>query len=245
MQLINKAEGKDLTNSCSVGFERLKNAGLTNLDTAIVMKAFIDESKGSPDWHQNPNIVKACFGQAPNVLSYLERVYGPSEPKFVIGDIQEGVGKPYQDWKDLIGPNLVTFRQNLIAKEDLGKTLYAFNNQQDIDLSFTPEVQKWTAEDHKDNLPPGIAALASKKFRTMGCFIYKEQANLNLKTPGAYTILEDENGNFWLANVKLATDNKAKISKIRISNLNADWKTHFKTYRFPGGECAGILSRLK
>lgn len=244
MQLISKAEGKDLTNACSMGFEKLKNAGLANLDTAIVMKAFIDESKGSSDWYQNPNHVKACFAQAPNVLAYLEKVYGPSEPKFVIGDIQEGVGKPYQDWKDFIGPTLVSFRQNLIAKEELGKTLYAFNNQKDIEVSFTPDVQKWIPDNNPDDLPQGIATLASKQFKTMGCFIYRESTNLNPKTPGAYAILEESNGNFWLASLKLGTDNNAKITKMRISNLNADWKAHFKTYRFPGGECAGILNRL-
>ena len=78
LQKVSKAEGGDLSRACSTGFERLKSAGLDYVDSAIVMKAFLDEAKGDSSWLSNPVIVRACFSQAPAVQSYLEQIYGHS-----------------------------------------------------------------------------------------------------------------------------------------------------------------------
>jgi hypothetical protein len=43
------------------------------------MKSFIDEAKGTDDWYSSSNMVKSCFSQAPNIESYLEKIYGPSK----------------------------------------------------------------------------------------------------------------------------------------------------------------------
>lgn len=251
LQMIETATGPELKNACSVGFDKLKNAGLTQLDTAIVMKSFIDEAKRGSDWYLNADTVKSCFGQAPNIQRYLERVYGQSQPSFVIGDVQEGVGKAYNDWKNTIGPVLANFRQALIAKDDRANVLTTFNGGQDIDVTFTPEVSPWSApadnnpDPNKKNHYAGINKLASKQFKTSACFIYRDQVHLNPKSYGAYMIMEDADANYWLTQVKLGSEGQGKISKLRISSVNADWKNHFKSYKYPGGECSGVLSRMK
>ena len=79
LQKMAIADGANLTRACSSGFEKLKAVGLNDVDIAIVMKSFIDESKSSADWYFNPSIVKSCFGQMPNVQSYLEKIYGVNE----------------------------------------------------------------------------------------------------------------------------------------------------------------------
>lgn len=74
------AEGKRLSVVCGQAFDKLKKSGLNLLDTAIVMKSFLDEAKGSSEWYSKPDLVKACFFQAPNVESYLVKVYGKPPP---------------------------------------------------------------------------------------------------------------------------------------------------------------------
>ncbi|MEY4495032.1 MAG: hypothetical protein RL744_96 [Pseudomonadota bacterium] len=78
LQRISKAEGSDLAKSCSLGFTKLKTAGLNDVDSAIVMKSFIDEAKGDVDWYANPALVKSCFSQAPSIQKNLELIYGLS-----------------------------------------------------------------------------------------------------------------------------------------------------------------------
>lgn len=58
------------------GFEMLKHSGLNNPDIAIVMKSFIDESRGNSAWYADNGLVKACFSQAPKVEGFLEMIYG-------------------------------------------------------------------------------------------------------------------------------------------------------------------------
>jgi hypothetical protein len=78
LQRISKAEGPDLAKACSSGFTKLKAAGLDDVDSAIVMKSFIDEAKGSDAWYANPVLVKNCFSQVPSIQKNLELIYGPS-----------------------------------------------------------------------------------------------------------------------------------------------------------------------
>jgi len=78
LQKIGRSDGSDLARACSSGFDKLKVAGLDNVDIAIVMKSFMDEAKASETWYSNPEIVRSCFGQAPSIASYLEKIYGPS-----------------------------------------------------------------------------------------------------------------------------------------------------------------------
>ena len=78
LQKIGRSDGSDLARACSSGFDKLKVAGLDNVDIAIVMKSFIDEAKATETWYSNPEIVRSCFGQAPSIASYLEKIYGPS-----------------------------------------------------------------------------------------------------------------------------------------------------------------------
>jgi hypothetical protein len=78
LQRISKAEGSDLAKACSLGFTKLKTAGLNDVDSAIVMKSFIDEAKGDVDWYANPVLVKSCFSQAPSIQKNLELIYGLS-----------------------------------------------------------------------------------------------------------------------------------------------------------------------
>ena len=89
LQKISKAEGGDLSRACSTGFERLKNAGLDYVDSAIVMKAFLDEAKGDSSWLANSVTVKSCFSQAPAIQSYLERIYGHSVVEKEGGQLQQ------------------------------------------------------------------------------------------------------------------------------------------------------------
>ena len=78
LQRISKVEGSDLAKACSSGFTKLKTVGLDDVDSAIVMKSFIDEAKGDFDWYTNPALVKSCFSQAPSIQKNLELIYGPS-----------------------------------------------------------------------------------------------------------------------------------------------------------------------
>jgi len=77
LQKISKADGVDLGRACSSGIDKLKTAGLDNVDIAIVLKAFVDEAKG-PDWYNDSEMVKSCFGQVPNIAASLEKIYGPA-----------------------------------------------------------------------------------------------------------------------------------------------------------------------
>ena len=242
LQLLSTAEGNSLTNTCSMGFEKLKNSGLNNLDTAIVMKSFLDEAKKGSDWYSKPNIVKACFSQAPNVQAFLPIIYGDAEPKFVIGDVQDGFGPSYQAWKDAIGPVLSSFRNALISREDRFNNIAQMNSGSDIDVSFANDVTPWIKSPESSNTLSGIRLLTEKNIRQMGCFIYKDVPNLNQKSLASYAILIDENQANWLAFIQLAADDKTKISKIRISQLSADWKAYFKRIQFPGGECPAIMN---
>lgn len=244
LQLISNAEGNSLTNTCSIAFEKLKNSGLNNLDTAIVMKSFLDEAKKGGDWYSKPNVVKACFSQAPNVQAFLPIVYGDGEPKFEIGDVQDGFGNAYQGWRDTIGPVLNHMRYSLLAKEDRFNALAQINGGADIDMSFSSDVIPWIKTSDTSNTLSGIRLLTDKRFSNMGCFIYKDSANLALKNMSSYAILIDEHQYYWLAFIQLHPDDKSKISKIRISELSADWKSYFKKIQFPGGECPKIMSQF-
>lgn len=78
LQRVTKAEGSELTRACSAALSKLKSAGLDDVDSAIVMKSFVDEAKGDVGWYSNPALVKSCFSQAPSILVNLEKIYGSS-----------------------------------------------------------------------------------------------------------------------------------------------------------------------
>ncbi|QWE16500.1 hypothetical protein FD960_09525 [Polynucleobacter sp. AP-Nino-20-G2] len=80
LQRISKAEGSDLAKACSSGFTKLKAAGLDDVDSAIVMKSFVDEARGDADWLTNPSLVKSCFSQVPSIQKNLELIYGANTP---------------------------------------------------------------------------------------------------------------------------------------------------------------------
>ena len=256
-QAISIADGHNLTDACSIGFGKLRKIGLSNIDMAIVMKSFIDESRGGTSWYGNSASVKSCFAQAPRVQLFLEKLYGIATPKFVIGDIQDGVGLSYQNWREIVGPVLSNFRSALTARKDRINSLVSFNDRHDIKVDFSPDMESWqaaapvagsTAQSSgpaAQSLYPGIEKLANKEIRTTGCFIYKDPENLNVRSPGAYFIMEDANEFFWLNAVKLATEREGKILSVNISALSADWEKYFESYNYSGGECAGILSRYK
>ena len=79
LQQVAKVEGADLTRACSTVLSKLKSAGLNDVDSAIVIKSFIDEAKGGADWYSNPTLVKSCFSQALSIQTNLEKIYGKSE----------------------------------------------------------------------------------------------------------------------------------------------------------------------
>jgi hypothetical protein len=76
LQRMTKAEGSELTRACSAALSKLKSAGLDDVDSAIVMKSFVDEAKGGTDWYSNLALVKSCFSQAPSIQANLEKIYG-------------------------------------------------------------------------------------------------------------------------------------------------------------------------
>ncbi len=248
LQAVAIAQGHDLTNACSIGLGKLKKIGLSNMDIAIVMKSFIDEAKGSAAWYSHPLMVQNCFAQVPGVQTLLEKIYGTSSPKFVIGDVQDGMGKSYLGWRDLVGPALSNFRKALITRENRMEALLDFNAGRDIQVSFSPEIQAWQGSSSSDPSGtaryPGIEKLANKGIKTIGCFIYKEPDNLSANSPGAYFILEDSSDKFWLTGVKLRPDSSGKISSVNVAELTADWQKYFASYSYPGGDCAGILARI-
>ena len=236
------AKGHELTEACGIASGRLAKLGLSNIDMAIVMKSFMDEAKGGSDWYGNPATVKSCFGQFPAVEAYLERLYGASTPRFVIGDVQEGVGSAYREWRDLVGPALSNFRSALTAQQNRVDALKRFNGKHDIRLSFSQDTPDWPAAVPTDGYP-GIETLAGRNVRTIGCFIYKDAENLNIRHPGAYFIMEDADEHFWRGLASF--EDKGWISGIEFSSLSRDWEMYFESYRYPGGECAGMLERYK
>ena len=81
LRILSNASGKDLSRACSLGFEKLRAAGLANPDIALVMKSFMDEARGNTTWYQDTDLVKTCFSQAPKVESALTLIYGaPGQP---------------------------------------------------------------------------------------------------------------------------------------------------------------------
>jgi hypothetical protein len=76
LQRMTKAEGPELTHACSAALAKLKSAGLDDVDSAIVMKSFVDEAKGGADWYANSALVKSCFSQAPSIEANVEKIYG-------------------------------------------------------------------------------------------------------------------------------------------------------------------------
>jgi hypothetical protein len=162
----------------------------------------------------------------------------------VIGDVQDGFGNAYQHWKDTVGPLLSNFRNALLSKEDRFNAIAQLNSGSDIELSFANDVVPWKKSAESPSALSGIRLLSEKNMSNMGCFIYKDIANLNMKNLGSYAIMVDEYQNPWLAFIQLTADDKAKINKIRISYLSSDWKAYFKRIQFPGGECQGIMSKF-
>ncbi len=80
LRILSNATGKELTQACSLGFEKLRGAGLANPDIALVMKSFMDEARGNTSWYQDAELVTSCFGQAPKVESALLLIYGKPSP---------------------------------------------------------------------------------------------------------------------------------------------------------------------
>ncbi|WP_173065084.1 hypothetical protein [Sulfurimicrobium lacus] len=250
LQIAGVAEGYALSNACSTGFVKLKKLGLSDLDTAIVMKSFIDEAKGGGDWYANPQMVKDCFNQVPAIQAYLEELYGQSTPVFVIGDVQDGVGKAYKRWRDKIGPVLADFRRALTASQEQREVLLKFNQKKDIQLRFSQELQPWsresTSEEATPSAYPGVDLLATRRIRTIGCFIYKDPVNLAPDSPGAYFLMEDLAGSFWLGNARLSSrDEDGKISTLMVASMTPDWANYLASFHYPGGECKSILGRYR
>ena len=139
---------------------------------------------------------------------------------------------------------LNNFRSALLAKEDKFNSLAQFNGGADINLSFSNDVVAWTKSPDSPNILSGIRVLSEQSFSNMGCFIYKDTINLNIKNLASYAILVDSNSSYWLAFIEAAHDEKAKIKQIKISQLSSDWRAYFKRIQYLGGECADILSKL-
>jgi hypothetical protein len=79
LQQVAKVEGADLTRACSSALLKLKSAGLNDVDSAIVLKSFVDEAKGGAGWYSNPALVKSCFSQSFSIQTNLEKIYGNLE----------------------------------------------------------------------------------------------------------------------------------------------------------------------
>jgi hypothetical protein len=242
LQQLSNAEGSTLTNACSIGFEKLKNEGLNHLDTAIVMKSFIDEAKKGSDWYSKPSLVKACFSQAPNLQVYLPQIYGEGEPKFVIGDVQDGFGAQYTNWKDAIGPTLNNFRLALLSQENRFDNLVKMNGGKDIELSFSPDMVPWANYlNTSDNLK-GIRLISEQMISKIGCFANRDKQNLNSRSLASYAIMQDEKNMYFLTFIELAPEDKTKLAKLKVMPLTSDWISYLKKLQFPGGDCAGILN---
>ena len=241
LQMMANAEGSVLTNACSIGFEKLKHAGLNYLDTAIVMKSFIDEAKRGNDWYTKPSIVNSCFSQAPNVQAFLPKVYGNAQPQFIFGDVQDGLGSRYQSWRDIIGPIMSDFRQNLLAKENALQLLIQFNHGQDIDLQFAPDIDPWALIDSSEKPLPGIRTLLESQISRLGCFIYKDITNLQSNSLGTYAVLQSSDQQQWLGFFQFSNDQPRRIARIKIAQLSPDWKAFYQSLQFPGGECPQLI----
>lgn len=259
LQSIAHANAQRLTNACALGFEKLKKYDVNDLDTAIIMKSFIDEAKGETLWYTNPSNVRFCFEQAPNIQNFLERVYGVPEPLFIVGDVQNGTGQAYAKWRAVTGPLLSGLRKALIAKEDRKSVLKQFNQNKDIALSFSPEVTPWGISPEITNSAPtanpvapinseqneikypGLERLASKKIKTMGCYIFKDTLNLDPATYGAYFVIKADDNELFVAQAKFSITDSISIQSLNISEFSADWAQHFASYSYPGGDCKSIL----
>ncbi len=253
LQSIARANSQGLTNACALGFEKLKKYDVNDLDTAIIMKAFIDEAKGETLWYSNPSNVRFCFEQAPNIQNFLERVYGVPEPEFVVGDVQSGTGQAYEKWRAVTGPLLSEFRKALLAKEDRREVIKKFNHNKDIAVNFSPEITPWGGSPDTSYTAAtdlggqnatnysGIGKLAAKKIKNMGCYIFKDTLNLDPTSYGAYFVLRTEDNESFVALSKFSVTDTIGIESLHISELNADWLQHFSAYNYPGGECKSVL----
>lgn len=242
LQTMAQADGIALTNACSQALEKLKNAGINHLDTAIVLKSFIDEAKEGIDWYSKPMMVKNCFNQAPNVANYLPIIYGNAEPKFIIGDVQDGIGLKYQNWRDLIGPILNNLRVAITTKEQTVQALVKFNDGHDIELGFSSNISPWSATGVVASTNIGMETLANQRILSLGCFVYKDQINLNPKSLASYFLMQDAEKTLWIGLASFSKEEPLKITKIQISKFTPDWRNYMKSIQFPGGECESLLN---
>lgn len=209
LQMMASASEKEMTKICSLGLQKLRDEELNNIDIAIIMKSFIDEAKGgTSDWYYNPANVNACFQQLPNVMSYVVKIYGAPTPKFVIGDVQNGLGEAYMNWRDRIGPELIELRRALLAKENRIKVLSQFNHGLDISLNFSSELAPWRHPLEPDNTltPSGVEsdknALASANIGSPAPANDVAMTPLRTETPSTDAAGTDSNIN----NTLLAAD---------------------------------------
>ena len=82
---------------------------------------------------------------------------------------------------------------------------------------------------------PGISLLAAKKIKTMGCYIYKDNANLDPLTYGAYFVLKTDENERFVVKSQFLVGEKISIQSLNFSEFNVDWAQHFSSYSYPGG----------
>ena len=258
MQVAAAAQTKESwSDVCGKSIEILRGAGLSQLDRGIVLKSFLDEARKGGSWYTPLNI-NACLGGFSALKSVVTQLYDVLSV-VDIEDTQDGVGAAFDAWKKRVPPVLDKLRMAMTTKDDRAAALLSFNGEADIDVQIWPEAIAWDSGSQpvpavpqsselvvaKPAVPKGITRLAANSIRSGGCFIYAEAEDLLAASLGGHMILLDERGDYWHANVKLATKAGGNVNSILLSKLvQKDWKAFFKSRTYKGGECAALLAGL-
>ena len=241
-QAANTQYVREWTDVCDQTLGKLRNAGLNQLDRAIVLKAFLDEAKEGADWYSPPN-VDACLNNLSSVKADMLRVFGPLGPIFTVRDTMAGTGEAFKKWKYAAPATLSQFRQAMTMNEAKVELLSALSSA-DLKVQFWPDSTEWLAG-HENPPGSGVARLAVKAIKRAGCFVYADNSDLdNVTGYGGHMILLGNNDDLWHAQVRMAPNDPRKISLVHLSRLDEEWKSHFKRQTYNGGDCPAILKNL-
>lgn len=237
------ASKTDLKNDCNLIIARLENEfGLTQIDRALVLKAFIDEAKGNDNWIYDGETRDSCFKDNLKLVDTLYKIFPPniSDHELQIPDMQNEVAgvANFKPWKQAFAMKLYDIRNamksdsNRRAKLEtaFGRSGIAFGSDDEEGWQATAESEDNAAEPQET--VDDLGRLAKGKLVSGGCFFWANIPELEPTQLQAHFIGRSSDNALWKVQVSLEANGQSVkgIRADRISRGDA-WARHAKEAR--------------